>query len=396
MSTTDSVRAGRDAAGMMSRRDALRLLGGAAALWPLAAKGWSDEAGQRTDSVRWFQNARFGLFIHFGLYSQLEHGEWVMLKEKVPLEQYEQLKMTFRPDRFNANEIADMAAGAGMRYITLTAKHHEGFCLFRTRQTSYSSADSPARRDLVEELAESCSKKKLKLFLYYSMGADWHHPYFCDPSAGWNFYRPAYAVKPAQYRWKKDADFTGYIDYAHEQLRELLTQYGALGGIWFDPLMGYYARPDLFPLDKTYALIRKLQPDCLISFKQGATGAEDFAAPERKVAGIQTYDSIAPERRANAHQVAEHAWSRNRAKPLEICDTLQPGTWGYDRRDDGKHRTTSEVIAMLKSAREQNANLLLNTGPLPDGSIHPDDVVTLREVGRKWNTEKTEGETNSE
>jgi len=379
MNSIDNVRPGH-----ITRRDTLRLLAGAPALWPVAAHAKVDEAERRNTSLAWFQNARFGLFMHFGLYSQLGHGEWVMLKEKVPLDEYERLKTTFRPDRFDANQIAEMASGAGMRYITLTAKHHEGFCLFRTKQTRYNSTDAPARRDLVNELAEACSRKKLKLFLYYSMGVDWHHPYFCDPSAGWSFYRPAYAVKPTQYRWKNDADFKIYIDYAHAQLHELLTQYGPIGGIWFDPLMGYYARPDLFPLDKTYALIRGLQPECLISFKQGATGAEDFAAPERKAAGIQTYDSIAPERREKARMVAGKAWTSNSTKPMEICDTLQPGAWGYDKRDDGKHRKASDVIAILKSAREQNANLLLNTGPLPDGSIHPEDLATLREVGSTW------------
>lgn len=384
MRSTDSVRPGQKTAANISRRDTLRMLAGASALWAVGANANADETGQSANSLTWFRNSRFGLFMHYGLYSQMGHGEWVMLREKVPLDQYERLKVTFQPDRFDANRIAEMAEGAGMRYITLTAKHHEGFCLFRTRQTSYNSADSPARRDLVNELAEACGKKRLKLFLYYSMGADWHHPYFCDPSAGWNFYRPAYAVKPAQYRWKKDADFRIYIEYAHAQLHELLTQYGPLGGIWFDPLMGYYARPDLFPLEKTYALIRGLQPGCLVSFKQGATGAEDFAAPERKTAGIQTYDSIAPERREHAREVADRAWSIDRTKPMEICDTLQPGAWGYDSRDDGKHRKAPEVIAMLKSAREQNANLLLNTGPLPDGSIHPEDVATLREVGATW------------
>jgi alpha-L-fucosidase len=323
--------------------------------------------------------------MHFGLYSQLGRGEWVMLREKIPLTQYERLKDTFRPDKFDANLIANLAVDAGMKYVTLTSKHHEGFCLFHAKETTYCSTDSPSRRDLVGELAEACAKQRLGLFLYYSMGADWHHPYFCDPSAGWNFFRPDYTEKPAQYRWTKDADTAIYIEYVHNQLRELLTQYGPIAGIWFEPLMGYFARPDLFPMEETYALIRGLQPNCLVSFKQGATGTEDFAAPERQVAGIHSYDSIAPARRQYASEVAAKAWAENSAKPREICDTLQPGAWGYNRSDDAKHRRSAEVLSLLKQARAQNANLSLNTGPLPDGSIHPEDVQTLQSVGKALN-----------
>jgi len=320
--------------------------------------------------------------MHYGLYSQLERGEWVMLKEKVPLTQYEQLKNTFRPDKFDANHIAEVAEAAGMKYVNLTSKHHEGFCLFRTRHTTYNSVDSLARRDLVGELAEACSKRKLGLFLYYSVGADWHHPWFLDPSAGWENYRPNYAVKPAQYLWRKDSDFKFYLEYVHGQLRELLTQYGPLAGIWFDPLMGYYARPDLFPMDEIYSLIRSLQPHCLVSFKQGATGREDFAAPERQEAGIRSYASIAPARRANAEAVAKAAWDKNRHKSIELCNTMQPGQWGYSRSDDDKHKTASEVMALYREARAEQANLLLNTGLLPDGSIFPGDEATLRTVGK--------------
>lgn len=378
---------------LLTRRQAIWLLGGAsgllaasnsgaAALLPSPGASLAPANGQNPSGMEWFQNAKFGLFMHYGLYSQLGRGEWVMLHEKIPLTQYEQLRNSFRPDKFDANQIASLAVDAGMKYVNLTAKHHEGFCLFHTRQTTYNSADAPARRDLVRELAEACSKRNLGLFLYYSMGADWHHPWFCDPSAGWEFYRPAYAVKPAQYKWRKDSDFRHYIDYVHAQLRELLTQYGPLSGIWFDPLMGYYARPDLFPMDETYQFIRDLQPHCLVSFKQGATGNEDFAAPERQAAGLHSYDSILPARRANSQAVAARAWDKNRTKLVEVCDTMQPGVWGYNRSDDQKHRTAPEVLTLYHQARARHANLLLNTGLLPDGSVFPHDQETLRQVGR--------------
>jgi alpha-L-fucosidase len=382
--------------GSLNRREALWLLAGASGLLSSTANLHAQaehtsprsansapaiEGPSRQAALEWFRNAKFGLFMHYGLYSQLGRGEWVMLREKVPLAQYERLKDSFHPDKFDANHIASVAVDAGMKYVNLTSKHHEGFCLFRTRQTSYNSTESPSRRDLVGELAEACGKHGLGLFLYYSMGADWHHPCFCDPSAGWEYYRPAYATKPAQYLWKKDSDFRIYIDYVHQQLRELLTQYGPVAGIWFDPVVGYYARPDLFPMDQTYALIRSLQPNCLVSFKQGATGNEDFAAPERSDAGLLSYASVVPERRQKAQETEENAWAKNRTKPAELCNTLQPGVWGYNRSDDSKHRTAPEVLDLYKQARAQNANLLLNTGLLPDGSIFPEDVKTLRSVG---------------
>ena len=332
-------------------------------------------------AVDWFKHAKFGMFMHYGLYSQLGRSEWVMQRETIPLTQYEKLKDTFNPIRFDGDAIVQCALDAKMKYVTLTAKHHDGFCLFRTRQTTYNSTESPTRRDLIGELAEACHKKGVGLFLYYSYGADWHHPYFCDPSAGWEFYRPAYKEKPAQYRWTKDADTRIYVDYVHNQLRELLTQYGPISGIWFDPVMGYLARPDLFHLKEAYALIRRLQPQCLISFKQGGTGTEDFAAPERGAAGLGKYSSIAPDRQKLASEVAARAWARNRTKKIEICDTLQHSAWGYNKSEDGKHRGPKEVIPLAKDAWAHDANFLLNTGLLPDGSISPEDVRTYRAVG---------------
>jgi alpha-L-fucosidase len=383
----------------MNRRAFIRnLAGGTAALalsdiklpaqppeTPSYLKGYESlyEKDPHAAALEWFRSARFGLFMHFGLYSQLGRGEWVMLREKIPVAKYEKLKATFNPERLDADKITDLAQAAGMKYITVTSKHHEGFCLFRTRETSYNSFDSPARRDLIGELATACHKKGLGLFLYYSYGADWHHPYFCAPRAGWKFYRPDYPVPQPEYLWRKDSDFKIYVDYVHNQLRELLTHYGLLSGIWFDPLMGYYARPDLFPMAETYALVSSLQPQCLVSFKQGANGSEDFAAPERASAGLHQFDSILPERRTVSQEVAQRAWQKNKHKKIELCNTLQPHAWGYNKADDGKHHHADAVVEMVRTAWGTKANLLLNTGPLPDGSILEEDVETLREVGRR-------------
>jgi alpha-L-fucosidase len=340
--------------------------------------------GPHQAALAWFREAHFGLFMHYGLYSLLGRHEWVMFREAIPLAEYEALTAQFRAERFDADFITDLALEAEMRYITLTSRHHDSFCLFDSQVSEYNSARSAAGRDLIAELAEACQSKGLGLFLYYSYALDWRHPYFYSrehlPIA-----RPDYPQPEPRYKWQKDEDFQHYIDFVHGQLCELLTGYGPLAGIWFDPIMGYYARPDLFPIADTYALIRELQPQALISFKQGASGDEDFAAPER--AGHSLADRVREQLGPQAAEVAHRAWESNKSKHNEICDTLQPGAWGYTKADDGQHRTPDEVLHMLADARRQNCNLLLNTGPLPDGSIHPEDVGTLREVGRRIRAE---------
>jgi alpha-L-fucosidase len=335
----------------------------------------------RAANLHWFQDAGFGMFIHYGLYSQLGKGEWVQLRDTIPLNEYTRLSQTFSPSGFDATFIVKLAKKAGMKYITITSKHHDGFCLFNTKETDYNSVKSPAHRDLIGELAKACNKEGLGLFLYYSYAADWHHPYFYSPEAGWNNARPAYKEMPAEYKYKKPEDFRKYVDYVHAQLKELLTQYPTIAGIWFDPIMGYYANPDVFPIAETYALIRKLSPRALISFKQGANGEEDFMAPER--GGNAKVGAQYP--------VAVKVYELNKNKPKEVCNTMQPhlpgvnggATWGYNKSIDGHHLNVEEVKKLLDQAKSNHYNLLLNIGPLPDGSVHPEDVETLSNLQKK-------------
>jgi alpha-L-fucosidase len=335
-------------------------------------------------ALAWFREARFGLFMHYGLYSILGRGEWVMLKERIPLAEYEKLKEQFQPSKYDADVITDLACEAGMNYVTLTSRHHDSFCLFESKHSDYSSVQSPARRDLVAELAGQCRKKGLGLFLYYSYALDWRHPYFYSRKF-FTSARPNYTEPEPRYLWRTDEDSARYIEFVHGQLGELLTHYGPLAGVWFDPIMGYYARPDLFPIHETYALIRRLQPQTLICFKQGATGTEDFAAPER--AGQSLADRVRKQLGEESAVIAAHAWNANKDKHNEICDTLQPHAWGYRKDDDDKHLDATETLRRLGGAFGQNCNLLMNTGPLPDGSIHPVDAATLREAGRRIRTE---------
>ncbi|WP_217447784.1 alpha-L-fucosidase [Maribellus comscasis] len=325
----------------------------------------------RQANLKWFTDAKYGMFIHYGLYAQLEKGEWVQLRDTIPVAEYAKLKETFTAADFNADFITDLALKAGMKYITITSKHHDGFCLFKTGQTDFNSINSPCGRDLIGELVEACNNKGLGIFLYYSYAADWKHPYFYSREAGWQNARPAYKEPQAEYKFQKDEDFKIYVDYVHAQVKELLTQYPTIAGIWFDPIMGLYHRPDLFPVEETYALIRELSPHALISFKQGANGDEDFSAPERN-AGAKV---------GSEFEVAQTVFEKNKNKPKEICNTLQNHAWGYNKQDDGKHKTAEQLLQIVKDTWAQDANLLMNVGPLPDGGFPEEDIKTLTEAG---------------
>ncbi|HBE41320.1 MAG TPA: alpha-L-fucosidase precursor [Bacteroidales bacterium] len=327
----------------------------------------------REANLQWFKDARFGMFIHYGLYSQLGKGEWIQLRDTIPLDEYAKLKDKFTASGFDADFIVQLAKNAGMKYITITSKHHDGFCLFKTKETDFNSINSPAGRDLIAEMAEACEKEGLGLFLYYSYAADWKHPWFYSREAGWANARPAYKVQPAEYKYEKPEDFRMYVNYVHAQLKELLTQYPSIAGIWFDPIMGYYANPGVFLIEETYALIRNLSPHALISFKQGANGDEDFMAPERG----------GNARVGDQYPLAQQVYELNMNKPKEVCNTMQPhlsgagANWGYNKAHDGHHLKVDDVKILLGDALLKNYNLLLNIGPLPNGSVHPEDIETL-------------------
>ncbi len=330
----------------------------------------------RRANLEWFKKAKFGLFMHYGVSSILEEGEWVQLKHNppIPVADYDTLRNIFTAKNFDADFITDLALEAGMKYINITSRHHDSFSLFKTAQSDFNSVEAPnCGRDLVGELAKACDEKGLGLFLYYSYGADWKHPYFYPREAGWANARPNYAKVQPEYKFEKDEDFQHYIDFVHAQLKELLNQYPNIAGIWFDPIMGYYSRPDLFPIEETYALVRSLNPHALISFKQGANGDEDFSAPERG-GGAKVGQQF---------EVAKKVYELNKDKPKEICNTLQPHAWGYNKSVNGQHKNADEVMEILQNMNDIGANLLMNVGPLPDGSFPEEDIVTLKEVGRR-------------
>ena len=308
----------------------------------------------RQAALTWFKEADFGLFMHYGLYSLLKGhykgkhskpAEWVLFRTDITLSEYEKLTGEFTAEKFDANCITDIALSAGMKYINITTRHHDSFCLFDSKHTDFKSTNSPAKRDLVGELAEQCRKKSLGLSLYYSHGRDWRHPH--APGS------------MSRNKNEKNVDYQKYVDFMTAQITELLTNYGPIAAIWLDGI-GTTRKlgKGTLKTQELYDHIRSLQPQVLVSYKQGLLGTEDFMAPERH-------------------------WEGTPTKPLEICNTMQGYSWGYDSADEGRHHGPNEIVKMLKDARAIPANLLLNTGPLPDGSIHPEDVKTLKEVGRR-------------
>jgi alpha-L-fucosidase len=341
---------------------------------PTYLKGYEGLYGSdpRAAARQWFREARFGLFIHYGLYSLEGRHEWLQFREKIPVAQYAKLKERFRAEKFDANAIAELAVEAGMKYVNITTRHHDSFSLFASKQTEFNSVNSPARRDLVGELAEACRKRGLGLCLYYSHGRDWRHPHAPNNDRWGGSARPDYDPPEPSYATGKEHHLQIYVDFMTAQITELLTNYGPIAAIWLDGIATPLAdktkepcpkpprQPDNAPEFRVQALydhIHRLQPQVLVSYKQGLLGTEDFFAPEHKAIAVPG------------------------GRPMEICSTLQEGSWGYNAQK--RHLTTDEAWAKLKAARAANANLLLNTGPMPDGAIPPQQARVLREIGER-------------
>jgi alpha-L-fucosidase len=336
-------------------------------------------AEPRASSLEWFAQANWGLFIHYGLYSLLGKGEWAQFHQKIPLAEYERLFDQFTAKRFDAEFLTDLALEAGMSYLTLVTCHHEGFCLWDSPTESFNSMRSPAKRDLVRELAEACARKGLGFFTYYTFMLNWRHPYFLSRQV-LDMARPDYPQPESRYLFRDMSDFGRYVDYMLGHVRELLTMFGPTAGMWLDIIMAYYALGDIVPVRRTYDLVRALAPHALLAFKQGATGEEDFATPESRFHSLEEAAGkrYGPEAAARARE----AWQKNCHKHNEVCVPLQKsGGWGYNA--DAAHMTVDELLERLGHARANNCNLLANIGPLPDGSVHPDDVRALREAGER-------------
>ncbi len=335
------------------------LLTAAPALSMFAATARADDVPSaddpRAEAKRWFRNAKFGMFVHWGVYSLLGRGEWVMNNDKIPISEYEKLPPRFNPTKFDAAAWVSTVKRAGMKYITITSKHNDGFCMYDSKLTKYDIVDgTPYGKDPLKALADACHKEGVKLFFYYSL-LDWHHPdYFPRGGTGKT------AGRAEEGDWKK------YVAYYQGQVRELCTNYGEIGGIWFD---GWWDRPRAdWDLEGTYRIIHELQPKALAGNNHHVKPfpGEDFQMFEQDLPG---------ENSAGFNKAQADA-----GLPLETCLTMN-NSWGYNAGDK-KFKSADQVIRTLVGAAGRNANLLLNVGPRPDGTIGREFEERLGEVGR--------------
>jgi alpha-L-fucosidase len=322
-------------------------------LLPAAVLAQEVVSPERLEARERYQDAGFGMFIHWGVYSLLANGEWVMHNRNIQVQEYEWLASTFNPVKFDAREWVSLAKDAGMRYITITSRHHDGFSMFDTEQTPYDIVDwTPFGRDPLAELAEECRRQGIDLYFYYSQ-LDWRHPdYYPRGRTGTGTGRP------------ESGQWNRYVDFMDAQLTELLTNYGPIGGIWFD---GMWDKPDApWRLEQTYSLIHRLQPAALIipNHHQLPLPGED----------AQTFEQDLPGSNSAGFNTAEIG-----DLPLETSLTMN-GSWGYNITDE-RYKSVRELIGYLVRAAGHGANLLLNIGPRPDGTIDPEQVERLRAIG---------------
>ena len=314
-----------------------------------------------------FADARFGVFIHWGIYSMFAQGEWYMQNAGLNRDEYAKAADAFYPHRFNAEEWVKAIKGAGAKYICFTTRHHDGFSMWDTEQSDFNIVDAtPFGRDVVKELAEACQKHGIKLHFYYS-----HIDWLRDD------YPRGRTARNVTGRDESKIDWDHYYAFMNRQVTELLTNYGPIGAIWFDGLWDHDedVTPFNWQLEEQYAMIHKLQPSCLVANNHHITPfeGEDIQIFERDLPG------------ENTHGLSGQDISR---LPLETCQTMN-GMWGY-KIIDQNYKSPETLIRYLVSAAGKGANLLLNVGPQPNGEI-PAAALERMEVMGEWL--KTYGET---
>ena len=313
-----------------------------------------------------FQDAKFGLFIHWGVFSILGDAEWVMNNQNIKVKDYTRLMHFFNPTEFNAHDWVSMAKNAGMKYITLITRHHDGFSMWDTKYSDFNIMNTPYHKDVVKMIVDECHKQNMKIFLYYSL-LDWRR----DDYSYWTGRTGQGTGRTVH------GDWNDYIKFMENQLTELLTKYGKIDGIWFD---GYWDQTapegakDRTPridwhLPEIYALIHKIQPACLIGNNHHLSPlpGEDFQMFERDLPG-QNKSGLSFQKPSDQ-------------LPLETCETMN-NSWGFDIKDDN-YKSLNTLVHYLVNAAGRNANFLLNVGPQPNGIIQQEFQDTLKEMG-KW------------
>jgi alpha-L-fucosidase len=294
-------------------------------------------------ALKHWQDMRFGMFIHWGPVSLTGHEIGWSRGRQTPIEEYDRLYKRFNPTKFNADQWVRVAKEAGMKYLVLTTKHHDGFCLWPSKYTDYHIGNGPFKRDVVGELAKACKKQGIRFGTYYSV-CDWYHPDYPKGS-------------PAGKTDKPNPDMDGYIEYLRNQVTELITNYGPLSTMWFDVPREVYSEHG----KPTVELVRQLQPDILINNRaylererDWAHRFGDYTTPEQKIGDF------------------------NRQRPWETCMTICR-QWAWKPNDNMK--SLKECIQTLLYTVGGDGNLLFNVGPMPDGRIEPRQVERLKEMG---------------
>ncbi|MDR0560275.1 MAG: alpha-L-fucosidase [Prevotellaceae bacterium] len=329
------------------------------------------DAQVQNPAHRWFEDARFGLFVHFGPYSVLCDGEWVLNQRSLKIDDYKKLQHIFDPRFFDAAQWVRIAKSAGMKYITFTSRHHDGFSNWDTKQSEWNIMNTPYGKDLVRQLADECHKEGIKLVIYYSL-LDWSRD-------DYSFTTGRTGQKTGRTEQK---NWMSYIGFMKAQLTELLTNYGEIAGIWFDgewdqlpeeksERFSHDQSKVNWHFDEIYDLIHRLQPDCMIANNHHlpALPGEDYQAFEKDLPGETTGAGF------GVHQTVSDKL------PLETCETMN-GSWGY-RLSDNRFKSIKELIHLLVRSAGYGANLLLNVGPKPTGEIEESCMELLQVMG-EW------------
>lgn len=319
--------------------------------------------------VEWFIKDRFGMFIHWGIYAIPARGEWIKTVEKIKDEDYDKYFDEFNPTDYNPREWAKLAKQAGMKYAVMTAKHHDGFCLFDSKYTNYKSTNTRCGRDLIKEYVEAFREEGIKVGLYYSL-LDWHHEnYVVD--GDWH-----HPMRDNEEYKKQNRDFKKYLEYMHNQIEELCTNYGKIDIFWFD--FSYNnLKGEAWEATKLVRMIRKYQPDVLIDNRLEVSG-EGFGSlvtsnPTEYCGDFVSPEQIIPPKGIKDENGNNVVW--------ESCITMN-NSWGYTSRDKN-FKSSEMLIKKLIECVSKNGNLLLNVGPDAKGNIPKESQKILKEIG-EW------------
>lgn len=323
------------------------------------AQGNYTPTKENLQSRQEFSDMKFGIFLHWGIYSMFGQGEWYLQNANIDHKEYAKAARGFYPSYFDAKEWVDAIKASGAKYITITSRHHDGFSMWHTKQSNYNIVDAtPYGKDVLKALSAECQKQDIRLHLYYSH-LDWTREDY-----------PLGRTGRGTHRDNSHPDYQHYLEFMNAQLTELLTDYGPIGAIWFD---GYWDHdedntPFDWHLDEQYTLIHSLQPSCLVANNHHVAvhPGEDIQIFERDIPG------------QNTAGLSGQSISK---LPLETCQTMN-GMWGY-KIVDQNYKSAEELIRLLVGTAGKGANLLLNVGPQPSGELPATAISRLHEMG-EW------------